>query len=195
MILNAKSWLILLKAKFGKDKNQTNNSFKTFFKRVQNEELMFFRYFSPKKLVVENVRDHIDSCFIFLDQSNRFKSFIQKYRFFSQKNCGIILDHGPISIKTPEGRFWNIPVMFGNIWSTSILLILLLTKISRNISTTDTFEGVEFFGMSSYEKYFFGIWKYGTSAFKRTINHVSTTSSYVSTLWDICARKSSKSGI
>ena len=45
--------------------------------------------------------------------------------------------------------------------------------------------------MSSYDKYFFGVKKYGSSAFKRTINHVSTTSSYVSTLWDICARKSS----
>ena len=49
----------------------------------------------------------------------------------------------------------NILVMLGNIWSTSV--DSLLTKISRNISTTDTFEGVEFFGMSSYEKYFFGI--------------------------------------
>ena len=46
--------------------------------------------------------------------------------------------------------------------------------------------------MSSYDKYFFGVRKYGSSAFKRTINQVSTTSSYISTLWDICARKSSK---
>ena len=73
------------------------------------------------------------------------------------------------------------------------LLTSLLTKITRNISITNTFEGMEIFGMSSYDKYFFGIWKYETSAFKRTINHVSTTSSSVSTLWDICARKSSKS--
>ena len=49
--------------------------------------------------------------------------------------------------------------------------------------------------MSSYHKYFLGIRKYGSSAFKRTINHVSTTSSYLSTLWDTCARKSSKSVI
>ena len=34
--------------------------------------------------------------------------------------------------------------------------------------------------------------KYGSGAFKRTINHVYATSSYVSTLWNICARKSSK---
>ena len=71
----------------------------------------------------------------------------------------------------------------------------MLTKISRNISTTNTFEGVEFFGMSSYDKYFVGIWKYGSSAFQRTIDHVSMTSSYVSALWNICARKSSKSGV
>ena len=49
--------------------------------------------------------------------------------------------------------------------------------------------------MSSYAKYFFGIKKYGSSAFKRTINHVSTTSSYVSTLWNIYTRKLSKKGI
>ena len=49
--------------------------------------------------------------------------------------------------------------------------------------------------MSSYDQYFFGIQKYGSSAFKRTINHVSTTSSYAFTLWDICAWKSSKRGI
>ena len=73
------------------------------------------------------------------------------------------------------------------------LLATLLTKISTNMKTTNVFEDVEFFGMSSYDKYFFGIWKYGSSAFKRTINHVSTTSSYLSTLWNICARKSSKS--
>ena len=58
--------------------------------------------------------------------------------------------------------------------------------------TTNVFEDVEFFGMSSYDKYFWGVQKYGSSAFKRTINYVSTTSSYVSTLWDIWARKSSK---
>ena len=48
---------------------------------VQNKKLMFF----PKKLVIENVRDHIDDCFIFLRQSNCFATFIQKYRIFSQK--------------------------------------------------------------------------------------------------------------
>ena len=56
------------------------------------------------------------------------------------------------------------------------LLTSLLTKISRNMSTSNTFEDVQFFGMSSYEKYFLGIRKYGSSAFERTINHVSTTS-------------------
>ena len=30
--------------------------------------------------------------------------------------------------------------------------------------------------MSSYDKYFVGIWKYGSSAFQRTIDHVSMTS-------------------
>ena len=49
--------------------------------------------------------------------------------------------------------------------------------------------------MSSYHQYFLRNRKYGSSAFKRTINHVSTTSSYVFTLWNICARKSPKSGI
>ena len=72
------------------------------------------------------------------------------------------------------------------------LLTSLLTKISRDINTTNKFEDMEFSGMSSYGKYFVGIWKYGSSALKRTIDHVSMTSSYVSTLWNIYAQKSLK---
>ena len=41
----------------------------------------------------------------------------------------------------------------------------------------------------------YDIQKDESSAFKRTINHVPTTPSYFSTLWDICVRKSSKSSV
>ena len=49
--------------------------------------------------------------------------------------------------------------------------------------------------MSSYDQTFFRIWKYGSSVFKRTLNHVSMTSSYVFTLLHICVLKSSKKGL
>ena len=97
---------------------------------------------------------------------------------------------------TPKGHTFS----FGNSegpWAIfgQYLLISLLTKSSRNMSIGNKFNNAQFFGMSYYDQHFFRIWKYGPSAFKRTINHVSKTPRYVTTLWNICVRKSSKKGV